>query len=284
MGGKIAIVTDSTAYLPQAVIDKFQIYSVALSVTIDGKSYTENRDINESNFYEIIQGATTFPTTSQPAPGDFILLYERLRDEGFETIISIHLSSGISGTYQNAVSAGGIVSGIRVIAYDSGIACMAMGMMVEKAAELALNSEIDTDIILAKLDSMRAAMNAYFLVDDLNHLARGGRLSNAQAIIGSLLQIKPILHFENKKIVLYEKIRTQKKALRRIEDLLGEAIKKDLAQQAYIVHGNNYEKALVWKNELQKKYPDVDFNISYFGPVIATHLGEGALALVWTLK
>lgn len=283
MGEKIAIVTDSTAYLPQAVIDKFEIYSVALSVTIDGKSYVENKDIDESNFYGIVKAAKTFPTTSQPAPGDFVLLYEKLRDKGFDKIISIHLSSGISGTYQNAVSAGTMVEGIHVTAYDSEIACMAMGMLVEKAAELATTGA-ELDVILAQLDAMRDAMGAYFIVDDLNHLARGGRLSNAQAIIGSVLQIKPILHFEEAKIVLFEKIRTQKKAFRRIEGLLAEAVEKAQAQQAYIVHGNCYDKAENWRAELQKANPDVDFNISYFGPVIATHLGEGSLALVWTIK
>lgn len=283
MGEKIAIVTDSTAYLPQAVIDKFEIYSVALSVTIDGKSYVENKDIDESNFYGIVKAAKSFPTTSQPAPGDFVLLYEKLRDRGYDTVISIHLSSGISGTYQNAVSAGKMVEGVHVVAYDSEIACMAMGMLVEKAAEL-VATKAELGAVLRQLDAMRDAMGAYFIVDDLNHLARGGRLSNAQAMIGSVLQIKPILHFEETKIVLFEKIRTQKKAFRRIEGLLTEAIKNGQAQQAYIVHGNCYEKAETWRVELKKAHPDVVFHISYFGPVIATHLGEGSLALVWTIK
>ncbi|WP_430535000.1 DegV family protein [Listeria rocourtiae] len=283
MGEKIAIVTDSTAYLPQAVIDKFDIHSVALSVTVDGQSYVENRDIDENNFYSIANASKTFPTTSQPAPGDFMILYEKLRDKGFDTIISIHLSSGISGTYQNAVSAGNIVEGVQVVAYDSEIACMAMGMLVEKAAELVASGE-KLEAVLKQLDAMRDAMGAYFIVDDLNHLARGGRLSNAQAIIGSVLQIKPILHFEEKKIVLFEKIRTQKKAFRRIDGLLAEAVENGQAQQAYIVHGNCYEKAETWKAELQAAHPHIDFKISYFGPVIATHLGEGSLALVWTIK
>ncbi|MBC6315828.1 DegV family protein [Listeria grandensis] len=283
MGEKIAIVTDSTAYLPQAVIDKFEIYKVALSVTIDGTSYIEDKDIDERNFYDLVKTAKSFPTTSQPAPGDFLILYEKLRDKGFDTIISIHLSSGISGTYQNAVSAGNIVDDIRVIAYDSEIACMAMGMMVEKAAELA-HSGGTSEAIVLKLNAMRDAMDAYFLVNDLNHLARGGRLSNAQAVIGSVLQIKPILYFEETKIVLFEKIRTQKKALRRIEGILEEAVIKGNAQQVYVVHGNCYDKAEAWRSELKQLHPNVDFNISYFGPVIATHLGEGALALVWTIK
>ncbi|EUJ52235.1 DegV protein [Listeria rocourtiae FSL F6-920] len=211
MGEKIAIVTDSTAYLPQAVIDKYEIHSVALSVIVDGQSYVEGKGIDENNFYSIANASKSFPTTSQPAPGDFIILYEKLRDKGFDTIISIHLSSGISGTYQNAVSAGNIVEGVQVVAYDSEIACMAMGMLVEKAAELVASGE-KLEAILKQLDAMRDAMGAYFIVDDLNHLARGGRLSNAQAIIGSVLQIKPILHFEEKKIVLFEKIRTTEKS------------------------------------------------------------------------
>ncbi|EUJ27930.1 hypothetical protein MFLO_12888 [Listeria floridensis FSL S10-1187] len=207
---KIAVVADSTAYLPQNLVEKYQIRIVPLSVIIDGVSYKEEVELSTEQFYQRIKTSEDFPTSSQPAPGDFVTLFESLRDEGFTSVITVHLTSGISGTFQNAVSAGTMVDGIDVHAVDSGLACMAQGSLALKAAILAEEGK-STEEILAYLERMKKTMDAYFMVDDLNNLQRGGRLSGAQAMIGSLLQIKPILHFEDLHIVLFEKVRTQKK-------------------------------------------------------------------------
>lgn len=122
------------------------------------------------------------------------------------------------------------------------------------------------------------------MVDDLNNLQRGGRLNGAQALVGSLLQIKPILHFNDKQIVLFEKVRTQKKALKRIEDILQKAVQNKTAEKAYVIHGNDLAKGEAWLAQLEAKFPEVTFELSYFGPVIGTHLGEGALGLTWSNK
>ena len=122
------------------------------------------------------------------------------------------------------------------------------------------------------------------MVDDLTNLQKGGRLSSAGAFIGGLLQVKPLLHFVDKVIVPFEKIRTRKKALHRIEELLSDDAKKGVDLRACIIHGNREEEALSWKKELQEKFSNVEFVISYFGPVIGTHLGEGAMGLGWMKK
>lgn len=122
------------------------------------------------------------------------------------------------------------------------------------------------------------------MVDDLSHLQRGGRLSSAQALIGSLLQVKPLLHFEDKKIVPFEKIRTRKKAMKRMVDLFWEDVKSGEPYQAVIIHANREAEAREWKAELAAQYPNVEFMISYFGPVIGTHLGEGAMGFGWVKK
>ncbi|WP_099222601.1 DegV family protein [Listeria costaricensis] len=280
---KIAVVTDSTAYIPKEQLAQYDIHIVPLSVTVGGQSFKEEKELSTEDFYAYAKQSEAFPTSSQPAPGDFIHLFEQLKSNGIETIITIHLSSEISGTYQNAVSAGSLVDGINVIAIDSGISCMAQGMLVLKAAE-GVSSGKSVQEIQQDIAALLEVMDAYFMVDDLNNLARGGRLNGAQAMIGSLLQIKPILHFEEKKIELFEKVRTQKKALKRIEELLAEAVEKNQAQRAYVIHGNCPEKGLKWMNELQTNFPSVEFKLSYFGPVIGTHLGEGALGLTWSIK
>ncbi|WP_239255188.1 DegV family protein [Listeria ilorinensis] len=280
---KIAVVTDSTAYIPREQVVQHDIHIVPLSVTVGGQSFKEEKELSTEDFYTYAKKSEDFPTSSQPAPGEFIHVFETLKDKGIDTIITIHLSSKISGTYQNAVSAGNLVDGVNVIAIDSGISCMAQGMLVLKAAE-GISTGKSVQEIQQNIEELLDAMDAYFMVDDLNNLAHGGRLNGAQAMIGSLLQIKPILHFEEKKIELFEKVRTQKKALKRIEELLAEAVERNQAQQAYVIHGNCPEKGLKWMNELQVNFPSVEFELSYFGPVIGTHLGEGALGLTWSIK
>ncbi|KPD00133.1 DegV domain-containing protein [Geobacillus sp. BCO2] len=207
---KIAIVTDSTAYLPKDVRERLGIRMIPLSVIFGDETYREEIDMTADEFFVKIKQHPKLPTTSQPSVGEFVDLFTAIREEGYDAVISIHLSSGISGTYQGAVTAGTMVDGLRVYAYDSEISCMAQGFYAIEAAEMAQAGKTP-DEILARLDEMKRTLRAYFMVDDLAHLQRGGRLTGAQAFIGGLLQIKPLLRFENKVIVPFEKIRTRKK-------------------------------------------------------------------------
>ena len=277
---KTAIVTDSTAYIPKEVRDQLRIHTIPLSVSFGAETYREEIDISTDQFYEKVKQHKELPTTSQPAVGEFVELFTSLRDEGYDAVISIHLSSGISGTYQGALTAGNMVDGLQVYAYDSEISCMAQGFYTIEAAKMALDGKTPEEII-ARLDEVKKTLRAYFMVDDLSHLQRGGRLTGAQAFIGGLLQIKPLLHFENKVIVPFEKIRTRKKAIKRIEELFSEDAAKGVPLKAAIIHANRPEEAEQWKQQLSSLYPHVEFTISYFGPVIGTHLGEGALGLTW---
>lgn len=277
---KIAIVTDSTAYLSKDVRERLGIRMIPLSVIFGDETYREEIDMTADEFFVKIKQSPKLPTTSQPSVGEFVDLFTAIREEGYEAVISIHLSSGISGTYQGAVTAGTMVEGLRVYAYDSEISCMAQGFYAIEAAEMAKAGKMPEEI-LARLDEMKRTLRAYFMVDDLSHLQRGGRLTGAQAFIGGLLQIKPLLRFENKVIVPFEKIRTRKKAVQRIEELFDEDADKGVPLKAAIIHANQPDEASRWRDELAARYPHVEFSISYFGPVIATHVGEGALGLTW---
>ncbi|WP_062108966.1 DegV family protein [Bacillus niameyensis] len=279
---KTAVVTDSTSYIPKHIRENLGIHMIPLSVVINGETYREEVDISAEDFYKEVRNGDKLPKTTQPPIGEFEELFSELAKE-YDAIISVHLSSGISGTFQGAASVGNMLDNVKVYAYDSEVSCMAQGFYVLKAATLAQEGKHPDDII-AELDHLKANARAYFMVDDLTHLQRGGRLSSAQAIIGSLLNIKPLLHFENKVIVPFEKIRTRKKAMKRIVELLDEDVKKGKDLQATIIHANRLEDAVEWKKELSALYPNVDFSISYFGPVIGTHLGEGSMGLGWTLK
>jgi DegV family protein with EDD domain len=278
---KTAVVTDSTAYIPKELREKWNIQMIPLNVIFEGEVYQEEIDIQAEEFFEEVK-QRELPTTSQPPVGQFVELFEQLSEE-YDAVISIHLSSGISGTFQGAAAAGNMVDRIKVYPFDSEMSCMIQGFYALEAAEWAARGE-HPESIFARLEELKQSTRAYFMVDDLSHLQRGGRLSSAQAFIGSLLQVKPLLHFENKVIVPFEKIRTRKKAMKRIVDLLREDTQNDSEYQAVIIHANREKEAIEWMDELAPQFPNVEFRISYFGPVIGTHLGEGAMALGWMKK
>ncbi|WP_066175619.1 DegV family protein [Bacillus marinisedimentorum] len=279
---KTAVVTDSTAYLPEEVRKELNIHMIPLNVIFGNESYQEEVEMKTGDFYDKIKHSEELPKTSQPAIGQFVDLFEKLAKD-YDAIISIHLSSGISGTYQTALSAGTMVEGAEVYAYDSEISCEVQGFYVREAARLTLKG-VDPQEIIVRLDEMKKSVRAYFMVDNLQHLQRGGRLSGTQAFVGSLLQVKPVLVFEDTKIVPYEKIRTEKKAVKRIKELFHEDAKDGAAITATAIHANRPEKAEALKKDLEKQYPNVEVNVSYFGPVIGTHLGEGSLGLGWYKK
>lgn len=277
---KIAIVTDSTAYLTDGQYKENMIYKLPLSVVIDDQVFQEEVEIKAAEFFEKIRTSQTFPTSSQPSAGQITTLFNELA-KNYDAIISIHLSSEISGTYHQVAAIGKTMENIAVYPYDSGLSCAAQAYYVLEAARMAEKGATVKEIFQA-FDEIQERIKAYFIVDDLHNLVRGGRLTNGSAVIGSLLKIKPILYFNEKKIVVFEKIRTSKKALKRIEELLDEDTAKGYPIVATIIHANAEKKALEWKEKLKETYPDVRFEISYFGPVIGTHLGKGALGMAWT--
>lgn len=277
---KTAIITDSTAYLDESLIEKLEVQVIPLSVNFGEKTFREGSDITTSLFYQKLEDEVSLPTTSQPAIGEFVALMEQLKSNGVTDIVCIHLSAKISGTLQTALSAGEMVEGVSVFGFDSEISCSPQGFYVQVAAKMAQEGSTGSEI-MTYLTEMKHQVRAYFMVHDLNHLRRGGRLNGAQAIVGSLLQIKPILHFEDGLIMPYEKVRTEKKALNRILDILFDDLDEDIVNEIAVIHANRLEGAESLVQSIKEKYPNVSIHISYFGPVIGTHLGSGSLGIGW---
>ncbi|MDE5414034.1 DegV family protein [Alkalihalobacterium chitinilyticum] len=277
---KIAIVTDSTAYLSETLREQNNIKMVPLNVVFGDEAIQEEVEITASEFYERMKTTEKLPTTSQPAIGLYVELFEQLKRDGYEAVVCITLSSEISGTYQSAMSAADMVEDFDVRGFDSKISCSPQGYFVLEAEKLASEGK-NIEEIIAHLEIMRNKINAYFMVDDLNHLHRGGRLNTAQLFVGSLLKIKPVLHFVDGKILPFEKVRTEKKALQRIYNLLDEGVAGKTNVQVTVIHSNRLSEAEKIAEELRAKYPDAEVGISYFGPVIGTHLGEGSIGISW---
>ena len=276
---KTAVLTDSTAYLKRDTRRANDIHMIPLNVIFGHESYQEEIDINADDFYDMVKEGGELPKTSQPSTGLMTKKLEELARD-YDAVLAIHLSSGISGTYQGMIAAGDMVEEIDVHVFDSEISCLMQGFYALEAAELASNGETPEQI-LNRLEVMKESMKAYFMVDDLTHLHRGGRLNGAQAFVGSLLQVKPVLHFVDTKIVPFEKIRTRKKALKRILTLFEESIEEGGMYKACIIHANRLDEAKQIKHEIEQQFENVEIEVSYFGPVIGTHLGEGALGLGW---
>lgn len=280
---KIAIVTDSTAYLTKAETEKYHITVVPMPVIIDGHEYREGVDLSTEEFYDKLKNANSFPSTSQAPMGEMMNVYNELADQGYDTVISIHLASTISGFYQSIENLAPQIDRIKVIPYDSKITVKLMGYLAIQASKMARLGR-DPKTIIQYLDGLRATIDELFVVDDLQNLVRGGRLSNASAFIGGILKIKPLLTFDDKsnEIVAFDKVRSRKKALKRVEELFAQAKQKaDYPLRALVINGHDPKAGEEWTEKIHGLYPDMPIEQSYFGPVIGTHLGDKALALAW---
>lgn len=279
---KIAVLTDSTSYLSQTLIDKYSIRVAPLSVTFEnGDNYVENVSISSMEFYKRMESSEKIPTTSQPAIGEFITHFEALREEGYTDVIAIFLSDGISGCYQTATQAGEMVEGINVHTFDSQLAAMIEGGYVLKSVEMIEEGYTPQEII-RELEAMLDVSGAFLMVDDLKNLQKSGRITGAQAWIGTMLKMKPVLKFEDGKIVPEAKVRTKKRALKEIVDHVIDRVKDYNEVTLFIVEGDKSEDADWLQELLQQNHPEYTIHRSQLGPVVAAHLGSGGMGLGFT--
>ncbi|WP_461214151.1 DegV family protein [Lacticaseibacillus sp. GG6-2] len=279
---KIAIVTDSTAYLTTDQISGLPIRIVTTPLIVGGETFDEGVDITPKEFYAKMRAASDFPHTSQPRLADVLATHRELKEQGYDTVLNIYLSKTISGIYSTVSAAAPDIEGQQVVVYDSQITVILMGQMVLTAGKMAA-AGASLDAIIARLDQLRASVDEYFIVNDLMHLVRGGRLSNTAGMLGNMLHIKPLLTFdETHKIVVFEKIRTLSRAYARVEALFTNALAQaDYPLKAWVISAGNDQEADSWQHKLQQQFPQATIERSFFGPAITTHIGENAIALAW---
>lgn len=282
---KIAIVTDSTSGLSeQDLKDMGNAFMVHFEVQMNNKFYHEGIDITDAEFYQELATSPEFPTTAPPSMQEMFDFYDSVVDKGYDTIISIHITSGITGFYNNLKTALPEYKNAQVYPVDSFLSIQPMGYLVKYASKLAQDGA-GVDDILEKVDRQKRTIGEYFIVDDLKNLVHGGRLTNAAAFTGSLLRIKPVLTMMNDehKIVATDKIRTMKRAIHFIENEFEQVRKqKDYKLRMFLTGTNNLEAMEEWKNDLAKKYPDIVIETGQIGPVIGAHLGTNAFVLGWS--
>ena len=275
----LAVITDSSVNLPADIQGHADVYILDIPVIIEGQPFVEGKNLDLKQFYEQMANSEELLKTSQPNLADLDNLLMELEDKGYTHVIGLFLSSGISGFWANSQFLIEDHAKLKIAFPDTKITATPMGAMVRNVLHWSAQ-EMSFDNILKKLDEQIAQTTAYILVDDLNHLVKGGRLSNGSAILGNLLSIKPILNFNDEgKIVVYEKVRTEKKAVKRLVALAEDNQNMELS----ILHTNVPEKAEDFKEQLEAQGVKVSTVVSLCA-VIATHLGEGALVLGLTPK
>ncbi|GGD64928.1 DegV family protein [Paenibacillus nasutitermitis] len=278
--GTVKIVTDSTSDIPKQLREQLGIEMVSLKVMFGEQTYLDAVTIESIEFYEKLIVSQALPTTSQPSPMEFMEVYSRLNEQHpGVSIISIHLSSAVSGTYQSAVLGVSLLEDEGdVTVIDSKSASYGFGMLVVKAAEMAAAGSSKEDI-LAEIERMGKGRRLYFLVDSLEYLKRGGRIGKAAALFGSILNVKPILSLdEGGEVTAIDKVRGHKKAMQRIIDLLIKDYGNDpidvMAAWAYKSE-NVLELAALAQSQLNVRH----INQTEIGAVIGTHVGPGTAAL-----
>jgi len=278
----VVIVTDSTADIPKETRERLGIEMVPLSVHFGEESYLDNVTLQPAQFYEKLQASKELPKTSMPSPGDYYEIFKRHVDEGRQ-VISIHLSSVLSGTYQSAVLAHSMLEGEGdVTVIDSRSASYGYGLLVVEAAEMAKNGASKEDI-LARVDELRRQTGLYFLVETLEYLHKGGRIGRASALFGTLLNIKPILTIDDEGYVnSIDKARGQKRAYARIVELLEAKFANVPVDMAAVTTPGRTEMADELIAILKEKFQIRKYVHSEVGPVIGTHAGPGTVGIFFT--
>ena len=277
---KLAVITDSSAFLPDSLRGNDHLCVLDIPVVIAGETYVEGKNLTASEFYEKMATADDLPKTSQPSVAELEETLTRLAGEDYTHVLGLFLSSGISGFYQNIQYLKDEFSDLEIAFPDSKITSAPLGIMVENALAWAAEGQ-DFEGILLKLQRQIDGTSAFIMVDDLNHLVKGGRLSNGAAILGNLLSIKPILYFNDAGVIeVFEKIRTEKKAIKRLIEVVEEKT-ASASYQVMVIHGNAEEKAKSLRQQLIAAGIADDISLATFGSVIGTHLGEGSVALAY---
>ena len=276
---KVAIITDSTAYLPVSYLLQYQIDVLPLKVILDEESYDDGVDLAPRDFYHRLPASTTLPTTSQVTVGEFTALFEKRLAEG-KDILAILLSSGMSGTIDSTVQAQSMFPGEKIEVLDSLSTTLQLGFMVLKGARCALDGG---DLMACKkvVETAQGNSGVVFAVDTLEYLHRGGRIGGGKRFMGTVLNIKPILTVYDGKVEALEQSRTRRKSLKRMVEIVAERTSGKANVQIGISHANASEDAAKIMALAKEILDPVEILLTELSPVLGTHAGPGAIAMAY---
>ncbi|WP_338469560.1 DegV family protein [Niallia sp. XMNu-256] len=275
---KIKIVTDSTSDLTNEEIDRHQIEVVPLTISVAGEIYRDRIDITPTEFMKKMLESIELPKTSQPSAGSFLEVYDRLGEEGYE-VISIHLSGKMSGTVQAAESAAAMTK-TKVTVVDSLFISKALSFQVLEAAKM-VNEGHQVESVVGKLKNVCQNSRLFIVVDTLENLSKGGRIGKGKAMLGSLLNIKPIASLENGEYTPVAKVRSHAQAAKYIAKVFAEDVKDKAIKCVGLVHADGNDLALMIQQAIKEKTGYELDRIEETTPVISTHTGPGAVGFMY---
>lgn len=279
MPNKVAIVTDSTAYLPKEHVKQYNISITPLSVIWGNEIYRDGVDILPDEFYKRLAGSKVMPTTSQVTPAVMQSTFQSLLDQGYD-VLGLFVSSKISGTFQSAVQAREMLEGTanRIALVDSLWVTMALGWPVLTAARAA---EAGEGLSECQKVAENACQNSgvLFVVETLEFMRRGGRIGGAQALLGTVLNIKPVLEMRDGRIEAVGKVRTKQKAIQDMLDVVAERLKSKTNIRLAVTHANSEADASTLLETARAQLDPIETLCGPLSPVIGTHVGPGTVAL-----
>jgi len=267
-----AVVTDSTADLPEAWRERYGIQVVPLKVLFGEETFRDGVDMNNEEFFRRLSTATKLPTTSAPSPGEFAELYERLSKD-FEGCISIHIGAQLSATAEAARVGAQSVEGFKVNVIDSETVTMPMAFLCKVAAESATLEEA-TAAVEKRIPKCRVLA----LLDTLRYIEMGGRVSRAQAMIGTMLDLKPLLLVVDREIKPVDRVRTRSRAIPRMVEFFKA---EQPVEYVGVVHAQAPEEAAQIASDLRNQLTGLEIPVGQIGSVLGTHVGPKALGLVY---
>ena len=271
----VKVITDSTADMSHDSLRRLGVDVVPLMVLMGNETFRDGIDITSNEFYERLPHEAKLPTTSQPSPGLFMEAYKKATADG-SSVLSLHISAKLSGTYENALIAARNFPAGQVRVIDTQEVSAGIAMFVMTAAEMARNG-YDIDTIEAEITGLKDRIKLIAMVDTLEYLHKGGRIGGLQSFLGSLLSVKPLLQLKDGEVQPLERVRTRAKALQRVAEITKEMGK---LERLAIMHAGDPNGAGELANLLAPVFPLKDIYISSVGPVIGTHVGPRCLGVV----
>lgn len=279
----IQIVTDSSVHLPMEERQKHNIAVVPLKAIFGTTVYRDEVDLTNEQFYKMLPHAKEHPTTSQPSAGEFEQVYKPFIEAGKE-IVSLHISSKLSGTYASACAAKQNLEQqfkrtLPISIVDTPWLSMALGLLVIAAAQAAQAGQ-SRDQVVATIQALIPRLNLIFVLDTLEYLRRGGRIGGAKALVGTLLQVKPMLEIRDGQVEPLEQPRSRARALARLLEVLEERAAHRPLHVA-VLHADARQEAEQIAEQVRAKYECKEFYFTEIGPVIGVHTGPGAVGLAF---
>jgi DegV family protein with EDD domain len=278
---RVAVVTDSSATVPAELVQDLDVQVVPISLNIGGQSYRDGIDITSEQLYDWLRSSKRLPTTSAPCVGDFLRVYAKASQQA-SAIVSIHLSPDLSAIFQVATTASELLENIPIRVVNSRTAAMGQGFVVLEAARMAA-AGAPLEAVVARAQELSSKVRLLATIDTLEYLQRGGRIGGAATLVGTVLQIKPVLHVTDGRVGVFARPRTKSKAVGVMLDQIAREAENRPVHVA-VLHADVLEEAEALREKVRQRFDCIELFVTAFTPVMGAHTGPGVLGVAFYVE